>query len=325
MLAFTEWAIEILSRADAAARRFNPDVRVRIVREADGGVRFELTDEADPTDRRRGAPVRIHLARPGGTGRHGGRRGASRPADPPAAGGPGDEARAHRTDLPGSQRAADTLASMTDAGALRAVGGAGTVMMIGGAEDRFRDKVILGTFAELAGREGRPRRGDLHRFLAGRGGHRGVPGAVPRPRDRTGERHPSRGARRGRRPCGGRSSSPRRPGVFLTGGNQSRLTQVVAGTRLGDAISNAHDRGVVLAGTSAGRVRPRLAHGRLRPRGSDPEASDGAPGGRAGDRPGRRRSTSTSSSEGGSAGCSPSSRSRRRSSASGSTRTPAPW
>ena len=50
MLAFTDWAIEILSRADAAARRFNPDVRVRIIREAAGGVRFELTDEADPTD-----------------------------------------------------------------------------------------------------------------------------------------------------------------------------------------------------------------------------------------------------------------------------------
>ena len=49
MLAFTEWAIEILSRADAAARRFNPDARVRIIREA-GGVRFELTDEADPGD-----------------------------------------------------------------------------------------------------------------------------------------------------------------------------------------------------------------------------------------------------------------------------------
>ena len=51
MLAFTDWAIEILSRADVAARRFNPDVRVRIVREAGGGVRFELTDEAEPTDR----------------------------------------------------------------------------------------------------------------------------------------------------------------------------------------------------------------------------------------------------------------------------------
>jgi hypothetical protein len=50
VLAFTDWAIEILSRADAAARRFNPDVRVRIVRDAGGGVRFELTDEADPAD-----------------------------------------------------------------------------------------------------------------------------------------------------------------------------------------------------------------------------------------------------------------------------------
>lgn len=51
MLDFTEWAIEILSRADAAARRFNPDVRVRIVRDPAGGVRFELTDDVDPTDR----------------------------------------------------------------------------------------------------------------------------------------------------------------------------------------------------------------------------------------------------------------------------------
>lgn len=51
MLAFTDWAIEILSRADAAARRFNPDARVRVVREAPGGgVRFELTDEPDPAD-----------------------------------------------------------------------------------------------------------------------------------------------------------------------------------------------------------------------------------------------------------------------------------
>jgi hypothetical protein len=49
VLAFTDWAIEILSRADAAARRFNPDVRVRIVRD-DGGVRFELTDEPTPGD-----------------------------------------------------------------------------------------------------------------------------------------------------------------------------------------------------------------------------------------------------------------------------------
>jgi len=51
VLGFTDWAIEILSRADEAARRFNPDIRVRIVRGGDGAVQFELTDEADPTDR----------------------------------------------------------------------------------------------------------------------------------------------------------------------------------------------------------------------------------------------------------------------------------
>jgi Fe-S cluster assembly iron-binding protein IscA len=50
VLAFTDWAIEILARADAAARRFNPEVRVRIIRQGGGGVRFELTDEPDPAD-----------------------------------------------------------------------------------------------------------------------------------------------------------------------------------------------------------------------------------------------------------------------------------
>jgi len=50
VIAFTSWAEEILGRADAAARRLNPDARVRIVRDP-SGVRFELTDEAAPTDR----------------------------------------------------------------------------------------------------------------------------------------------------------------------------------------------------------------------------------------------------------------------------------
>ncbi len=50
MLGFTDWAIDILTRADAAARRFNPDVRLRVVRGDAGEVRFELADEADPTD-----------------------------------------------------------------------------------------------------------------------------------------------------------------------------------------------------------------------------------------------------------------------------------
>jgi hypothetical protein len=50
VIEFTEWATDILSRSDAAARRFNPEARVRLVRDADG-VRFELTDRAEPGDR----------------------------------------------------------------------------------------------------------------------------------------------------------------------------------------------------------------------------------------------------------------------------------
>jgi hypothetical protein len=50
VLEFTDWAIEILSRADTAARRFNPDARVRVVRDGDG-VRFELAEESQPADR----------------------------------------------------------------------------------------------------------------------------------------------------------------------------------------------------------------------------------------------------------------------------------
>lgn len=49
MIAFTDRALEVLHAADAGARRFNPDARIR-VRRAGAGVSFELTDEAAPTD-----------------------------------------------------------------------------------------------------------------------------------------------------------------------------------------------------------------------------------------------------------------------------------
>ena len=41
-------------------------------------------------------------------------------------------------------------------------------------------------------------------------------------------------------------------GVFMTGGNQLKLSATVCGTPLGDAIVSAHRRGVVVGGTSAG-------------------------------------------------------------------------
>jgi hypothetical protein len=51
VLEFTDWAIEILSKADAAARRFNPGVRLRVVRTDHGDVRFELAEGAEAGDR----------------------------------------------------------------------------------------------------------------------------------------------------------------------------------------------------------------------------------------------------------------------------------
>ena len=41
-------------------------------------------------------------------------------------------------------------------------------------------------------------------------------------------------------------------GVFMTGGNQLKLSAIVCGTPVGDAIVAAHERGVVVGGTSAG-------------------------------------------------------------------------
>jgi len=41
-------------------------------------------------------------------------------------------------------------------------------------------------------------------------------------------------------------------GIFMTGGNQLKLSGVICGTPFGDAIRAANDRGAVVAGTSAG-------------------------------------------------------------------------
>ncbi len=41
-------------------------------------------------------------------------------------------------------------------------------------------------------------------------------------------------------------------GIFMTGGNQLKLSAIICGTPLGDEIVAAHHRGVVVAGTSAG-------------------------------------------------------------------------
>ena len=41
-------------------------------------------------------------------------------------------------------------------------------------------------------------------------------------------------------------------GIFMTGGNQLKLSAIISGTPVGDAVVAAHERGVVVGGTSAG-------------------------------------------------------------------------
>ncbi len=132
-----------------------------------------------------------------------------------------------------------------------APGTAGPVMVVGGAEDKMRDKLIASRFATFAGG------GDAHVVVIATASSLGDQ-AIEVYRDLfTGL---GVGTIEGLRPDerqqaddpAAATTLAAATGVFLTGGNQSRLTQVVAGTRLGDAIANAHDRGAVLAGTSAG-------------------------------------------------------------------------
>jgi hypothetical protein len=49
VIEFTEWAVDILTRADSAARRFNPEARLRLLAEGPT-VRFELVDEPESRD-----------------------------------------------------------------------------------------------------------------------------------------------------------------------------------------------------------------------------------------------------------------------------------
>lgn len=49
MIEVTEWAGDILNRSQAAARRFHPEVKIRLVRVA-GGVEAQLAEETAPDD-----------------------------------------------------------------------------------------------------------------------------------------------------------------------------------------------------------------------------------------------------------------------------------
>ncbi|HEY9287066.1 MAG TPA: cyanophycinase [Candidatus Dormibacteraeota bacterium] len=130
-------------------------------------------------------------------------------------------------------------------------GPVGPVMVIGGAEDKLGERVILSRFVDLAG--GRNAHlvvistasslgdaaTDLYRHIFTRLGVGKVIGLRPETRDEANDAQSV-------------EALAGATGIFMTGGNQLRLSSVIGGTKLGAAILDAHGRGVVVAGTSAG-------------------------------------------------------------------------
>ena len=130
-------------------------------------------------------------------------------------------------------------------------GPVGPVMAIGGAEDKLGERVILSRFVQLAGGDKAQicvistasslgeAATDLYRHIFTRLGAAGVTGLRPETREEAND-------------PGTVDAIKNATGIFMTGGNQLRLSSVIGGTKLGGAILEAHGRGVVVAGTSAG-------------------------------------------------------------------------
>ena len=127
----------------------------------------------------------------------------------------------------------------------------GTVIVIGGAEDKVRNRVILGRFVALAGgSEARiavlstasslgPEVGERYRSVFGELGAKHVVPLHAMTRPQANDEQVARAVRDA-------------SGVFLTGGNQLRLSSTIGGTRLAEAITDRFEAGAVVAGTSAG-------------------------------------------------------------------------
>jgi cyanophycinase len=127
----------------------------------------------------------------------------------------------------------------------------GHLIVIGGAEDKVRDRVILSRFVALAG---------------GRDARIAVVATASSFAVEVGERYrdvfTDLGAARvdpivaQARPAANDETLARivdgASGVFLTGGNQLRLSSTIGGTRLSRAIEERYHAGAVVGGTSAG-------------------------------------------------------------------------
>jgi cyanophycinase len=127
----------------------------------------------------------------------------------------------------------------------------GPLLAIGGAEDKLGRREVLTTFVRLAGGSDAkiavvptasslgPEIVEVYDALFRRLGARDVVAARPQSREE--------------------AEDPEFvgllddvTGIFMTGGNQLKLSAIVNGTAFGEAIRAAHDRGVAVGGTSAG-------------------------------------------------------------------------
>ena len=148
--------------------------------------------------------------------------------------------------------------------------GAGDLLVIGGAEDKLGKRTVLREFVDRSGgSEARiaviptasslgPEVIEVYAALFQRMGAAEVYGV--RPEDRAQANEPGLVA-----------ELDRATGIFMTGGNQLKLSTVIAGTAFGHAIVEARERGVTVGGTSAGASIPSSHMVAFGPGGSTPK------------------------------------------------------
>jgi cyanophycinase len=127
----------------------------------------------------------------------------------------------------------------------------GTVIIIGGAEDKVRDRVILNRFVSLAGgSDARVMVISTASSLGAEAGerYRAIFKELNVASIRTLHAVTRAQANDEKNALIARDAT----GIFLTGGNQLRLSSTIGGTRLADAILDRFRQGAVVAGTSAG-------------------------------------------------------------------------
>jgi len=127
----------------------------------------------------------------------------------------------------------------------------GHVMIIGGAEDKVRERVILARFIKLAGGSDAriavissasslgPLAGEMYKRVFGELGASDVSPIHAMTRAQANDPDAARIVHDS-------------TGIFMTGGNQLRLSSTIGGTALAQQIVRRHREGAVVAGTSAG-------------------------------------------------------------------------